>query len=115
DCIGATVTKGSLWAEDLERLFNRAATSLKDRGWADGSIFCLTQSGTTTALNNSCTDMPLSLASAAIVLNDSSRTESMNFAIADKPRPYSSLGAYITIYTPSTGVAKNSYGFARLV
>src|SRR5437867_10967397 len=108
--MGATVTKGSLSGEDLGRLFNRAATSLKDRRWADGSILSLTQSGTTTALNNSCTDMPLSLASAAIVLNDSSCTDSMNFAITDNPPPLllSSRGRYIIIYTPSTIVAKNS-------
>src|SRR5439155_15103909 len=87
--------------EDLERLFNRAATSLKDRRWADGSILSLTQSGTTTAPNNSCTDMPLSLASAAIVLNDSSCTDSMNFAITNNPRPYSSpVGwVYNNLYT----------------
>jgi len=59
----------------------------KGRGWPDRSIFSLTQSGTTTALNSSCTDMPLSLASADIVLNGSSRIDSMNFAIADKPPP----------------------------
>src|SRR5437667_9204814 len=103
--MGTTVTKGSLSGEDLERLFNRAATSLKDRRWADGSIFCLTQSGTTTALNNSCTDMPLSFASAAIVLNDSSCTDSMNFAITDNPRPYSSRVGWVynNLYTIHPG------------
>ncbi len=87
----------------------------KGRGWPDRSIFSLTQSGTTTALNSSCTDMPLSLASADIVLNGSSRIDSMNFAIADKPRLFFPVGGYITIYTPSTLVAKNSYDLARLV
>jgi hypothetical protein len=98
----AALRKGSRWAENVERLLIRGATSLKGCCTVDGAILSLTHSGKITALNNSCTDTHLSLASADIIWYDSSRMDNMNFAIADKPPPSPfSPTWYITIYTLS--------------
>ncbi len=59
--------KGSRWDESVERLLSGGATSLNGCDKADGSILPLTHSGKITALNNSCTDTPLSLASVDII------------------------------------------------
>jgi len=96
----AASRKGSRWAESVEWLLLRGATSLKGCCRADGTIFSLTHSGKITALNNSCTDTPLSLASADIIRYDSSRMDNMNLAMADDLRPFPSEScAYIIIYT----------------
>ena len=94
--------KGSGWAESVEWLLIRGATSLKGVCRVDGTILSLTHSGKITALNNSCTDTPLSLASVEIVWYDSSRMDNMNLAMADDLRlfPWQSC-RYITIYTLS--------------
>jgi len=94
--------KGSGWAVSVEWLVIRGATSLKGCCRVDGSILSLTHSGKITALNNSCTDTPLSLASADIIWYDSSRRDNMNLAMADDLHPFPrESGAYITIYTPT--------------
>jgi len=96
----AASRKASRRAESVEWLLLRGATSLKGCCRADGTIFSLTHSGKITALNNSCTDTPLSLASADIIRYDSSRMDNMNLAMADDLRPFPSEScAYITIYT----------------
>src|SRR2546428_9042985 len=59
-----------------------SATSLKGCCSVDCPILSLTHSATITALNNSCTDTPLSLASADIVWYGSSRMDNMNLAMA---------------------------------
>src|SRR6266487_2143109 len=100
----AASRKGSRWADSVEWLLLRGATSLKDCCRVDGAISSLTHSGKITALNNSCTDTPLSLASADTIWYDSSRMDNMNLAMADdlRPFPWESC-AYITIYTLSHG------------
>jgi len=77
--------KGSGCFEGIEYLAVCGAASLKVCGRAEGLILSLTHSGTTTALNNSCTDTPLSLASSDITWNASSRMDSMNLAMANAP------------------------------
>src|SRR5205807_6965203 len=75
----AALMKGSCWAENVEWLLIRGATSLKGCCCrVDGAILSLTHSGKITALNNSCTDTPLSLSCR-----------------------------YITIYTPSHGQGRD--------
>jgi hypothetical protein len=93
--------KGVGCFDDVEYLVSCGATSLK--GWVKvgGLMFSLTHSGTITALNNSCTDTPLSLASPDIIWNDSSRMESINLAMADDLRPFSwpIVDVYNNLYT----------------
>ena|SRR2546430_2598948 len=92
--------KGSGCLEGIEYLAICCAASLKGCCKVDGPILYLTHSGKITALNNSCTDTPLSLASADIIWYDSSRMDNMNLAMADDLRPFPSEScAYITIYT----------------
>jgi len=94
--------KGSCWAENVEWLLIRGATSLKGCCCrVDGAILSLTHSGKITALNNSCTDTPLSLASADIVWYDSSRIDNMNFAMADDFHlfPLPVVQVYNNLYT----------------
>src|SRR3989442_1161924 len=92
----AASRKASRRAESVEWLLLRGATSLTGCCRADGTIFSLTHSGKITALNNSCTDTPLSLASADIIRYDSSRMDNMNLAMADDLRPFPSEScAYI--------------------
>ena len=96
----AVLRKESRWAESDEWSPICGATSLKGCCSVDRAILSLTHSGKTTALNNSCTDTPLSLASADIIRYDSSRMDNMNLAMADDLRPFPSEScAYITIYT----------------
>ncbi len=77
--------KGSGRFEGIEYLAVCGAATLKGRVKVDGPILSLTHSGKTTALNNSCTDTPLSLASPDITWNASSRMDSMNLAMANAP------------------------------
>jgi len=104
----AALRKGSGWAESVEWLLIRGATSLKGVCRVDGTILSLTHSGKITALNNSCTDTPLSLASVEIVWYDSSRMDNMNLAMADDLRlfPWQSC-RYITIYTLSPQTSRD--------
>src|SRR6266702_8634616 len=115
----AVSRKGSRWAESVEWLLLRGATSLKGCCRADGTIFSLTHSGKITALNNSCTDTPLSLASADIIWYDSSRMDNMNLAMADDLRPFPCQSCrYITIYTlphnRSTSSSRSSREFSEV-
>jgi hypothetical protein len=82
----AALRKGSCWAESVEWVLIRGATCLKGCCKVDGAILSLTHSGKITALNNSCTDTPLSLASADILWYDSSRMDNMNLAMANDLR-----------------------------
>jgi len=77
--------KGSGCFEVIEYLAICGAASLKGCCKADGPMLPLTHSGKTTALNNSCTDTPLPLASADITWNASSRIDSINLAMANAP------------------------------
>jgi len=77
--------KGSGCLEGIEYRAICGAASLKGGCKVDGPILSLTHSGRTTALNNSCTDTPLPLASADITWNASSRMDSINLAMANNP------------------------------
>jgi len=77
--------KGSGCFEDIEYLAVCGAASLKGCCKVDGPMLSFTHSGKTTALSNSCTDTPLSLASSDITWNASSRIDSMNLAMANAP------------------------------
>ncbi len=77
----AVLRKESRWAESDEWSPICGATSLKGCCSVDRAILSLTHSGKTTALNNSCTDTPLSLASADIIWYDSSLMDNMNLAM----------------------------------
>jgi hypothetical protein len=71
--------------EVVEYLAICGAVSLKGCDEVDGPMLSLTHSGKTTALNNSCTDTPLPLASADITWYASSRIDSINLAMANAP------------------------------
>jgi hypothetical protein len=85
--------------EVVEYLAICGRASLKGSCMVDGPMLSLTHSGKTTALNNCCTDTPLSLASADITWNASSRMDSMNLAMANFSCHLFSPVRYITIYT----------------
>src|SRR2546428_4022304 len=93
--------KGSGCLEGIEYRAICGAASLKGCCKVEGPMLSLTHSGKTTALNNSCTDTPLSLASADIIWYDSSLMDNMNLAMADDLRLFPCQSCeYITIYTP---------------